>query len=410
MVVVGYNYFMKNNRLALSLLLSTVWLGLAGPSGLAAQLVPLGPETDLLADTFPRSPFLAAQPDGAYLVAWDEGYDSHEGIYYRYIAAGETPEELGPSTIGFEDRYPSVDAVTAAAKGFDVLWHEPASGKPTAFYRQHLTLRGVPDGNSIRLGGPGTEWVWHVRGNGFVAGWTLPRKHAIAAQRLGSKGERVGPELRLNSRPIDAPRPVVMAVADGGFVAVWLGLVPGPTAKAVLRARRFSPAGKPLGPDFDVNSIPLDLPGTPPYVDPDFKVAAAPGGRFAVSWVLKGKIYLRFFSAAGTALGPEVPAVALPDADFDGPESMAFDNSGNLLMLWRYSGDNIDLRLQLFNPRGAALGPPVAVRSEASDIFDAPWGGRVVWTGSSWLVAWGAAGAASYDFSTIFVRRFGRKQ
>jgi hypothetical protein len=247
-----------------------------------------------------------------------------------------------------------------------------------------------------------------VRGNGFVAGWTLPRKHGIAAQRLGSKGERVGPELRLNSRPIDHPRPVVMAVADGGFVAVWLGTLPG-SANAVLRARRFSPAGKPLGPDFDVNTVPLGAVGTPPYVDPGFKVATAPGGRFAVTWVQADKIYLRFFNPLGVALGPEVPAVALTATDLEGPESAAFDNSGNLLLLWRHSSELIDLRLQLFNPRGVALGAPVGVRSAASDIFDAPWGGNVAWTGSSWLVAWGAAGASSYDFSTVFIRPFGRQ-
>ncbi len=404
---------MKTIRLTLFLLLGTIGLGVAGPRELAAQLVPLGPETDLLANTFPRTPFLTVQPDGSYLVAWDEGYDSHQGVFYRYVAGGKTPEDAWPSTIEYEDRYPFIDAVTAAAKGFDVLWHEPANGgKPIAFYRQHLTLQGTPEGDAIRLGGPGTEWVWHVRGNGFVAGWKLPRKHGIAAQRLGSKGERVGPELRLNSRPIDNPQPVVMAVADGGFVAVWLGTVPGATATAVLRARRFSPAGKPLGPDFDVNTIPLGVVGSGSYVDPNFEVATAPGGRFAIGWMVAGKVYLRFFNPAGVALGPEVAAVALPDpADFDGPESLAFDSSGNLLMLWRYyGGDNVDLRLQLFNPRGVALGPAIGVRSEASDIFDAPWGGRVAWTGSSWLVTWGAAGASSYDFSTVFVRRFGRAQ
>jgi hypothetical protein len=268
----------------------------------------------------------------------------------------------------------------------------------------------VPDGQPIRLGGAGTEWVWLVRGNGFMAGWALPRKHGIVARRLSSSGQRIGPEVRLNSRPIDSSKPFVLAVADGGFLAVWLGAVPGPTPTAVLRARRFSPTGKPLGSDFDVNTIPLGVVGTESYVDPDFKVAAAPGGGFAVAWMLADRIHLRFFNAAGTALGPEIPAVTSKDLDQDSPESMAFDKSGNVLLLWRqYVGDNVDLRLRLFDPHGAPLGPPVGVRSEASDIFDAPWGGRVAWAGNSWLVAWAAAGASSYDFSTVFIRRFATK-
>lgn len=393
---------MLKKRLALGLLLSAAWLGLAGPRSLAAQLVPLGPEVDLHADTFPRKPLVGVHSSGASLVAWDEGYDSHAGIFYRYVpSGGMPPEEEWPTTIGIEDHFPSIDAVTAAAKGFDVLWHEPVSGKPTAFYRQHLTLQGEPDGPPIRLGGAGIEWVWQVRGNGFMAGWALPRKRTIVARRLGSSGGWVGPEIRLNSRPIRSPKPVVvLAVADGGFLAVWAGVAPG-TPTTVLRARRFTAKGKPLGPDFDVNTLSLNA-------DPEFKVAAAPGGGFAVAWKRADRIYLRLFTASGSARGPEVPAATLKDPE-DGPESMAFDNAGNLLLLWREYGDDAGLLLQLFGPLGAPVGSTVGVRSEASDIFDAPWGGNVAWAGNSWLVAWGAGGSPSYDFSTVFLRRFARK-
>jgi hypothetical protein len=40
-----------------------------------------------------------------------------------------------------------------------------------------------------------------------MAGWALPRKHAIVARRLSSSGQRIGPEVRLNSRPIDRSKP-----------------------------------------------------------------------------------------------------------------------------------------------------------------------------------------------------------
>lgn len=408
---------MKRTSLALCFVLGSAWLGVAGPRELAAQVVPLGPEIDLLADTWPNKPFVAVQPDGAYLVAWDEGFDSHLGVFYRYVAAGSAPKEEWPATIESPDEgYPSVDAVVATPRGFDVLWREPdsLSWKPIAFYRQHLTLKGVPDGKPIRLGGTGTEWVWHVRGNGFMAGWTLRGKHGIAARRLASSGQRTGPELRLNSRPIDNPRPVVLGLADGGFLAIWLGTVPGPARILVLRARQFSPAGKPLGPDFDVNTIPL---GVAESYYPEFRVAEAPGGGFAVAWMATRQsddiIFLRFFNAAGTALGPELPAVTSKHID-DGyepvPESMAFDKSGNLLLLWMPWADDTGLQLQLFDPHGTPLGTPVAVRSEASDIFEAPWGGSVAWAGNSWLVTWGAAGMPAGDFSTIFVRRFASRK
>jgi hypothetical protein len=397
---------MNNTRLALGFLLGLM----LGVAGLAAQVVPLGPEVDLRADTFPKVPFVAAQPDGSYAVAWDEGADSHGQVFYRYVAPGSAPAEYWPFQIESPDEsYPRVNDVVATPRGFDILWQEPTYGTPTAFYRQHLNLRGERAGAPIRLGGSGTDWVWHVRGNGFMAGWTLPARHAIAARRLDSAGQRTGKELRLNSRPVDHPEPVVRGLADGGFLAVWLGVTPGPAANLVLRARRFSPKGKPLGPDFDINSSPLGAAG---LYSPELQVAAAPGGGFAVAWRQPGQtedtIYLRLFDAAARALGPQIPAIRSEHReDYESiPQSMAFDKSGNLLLLWVQWLEDVDLRVQLFDPHGAPLGSPVSVWSEASDIFDVPWGGNLTWTGSSWVVVWVASGAPSYDFNTIFVRRF----
>jgi hypothetical protein len=396
---------MGSTRFALVLLLGSAWLGAAGPRGLAAQPAPLGPEVELPGNVFPNKPLLAVQPGGGYVVAWNIDSDPLDAVYYRYVAAGHEPENVWPMPVVSPDRFPALDAVTATPKGFDLLWHVPEDlgDKPAAFYRRHLSLQGVPDGEPIPLGGAGTDWVWNVRGNGFMAGWALPRAHGIAARRLTSSGQRTGPELRLNSRPVDAPIPAVLAVADGGFVAVWHGTAPGRKGGQVLRARRFSPAGKPLSSDFDVNTAPLDAEA-PDHFSPAFLVAAAPGGGFAVAWMRDGKIYLRFFDAAGKALGPEVPAVTAESTA--ALASMAFDDIGNLALLWVRFLDDEDLQLQLFDPHGAPLGPPGGVRSEASDIYQAPWQGSVAWAGDSWLVAWVAAAITTHDFSTIFVRRF----
>jgi hypothetical protein len=293
-----------------------------------------------------------------------------------------------------------VDAVTAGRQGFDVLWHtEQYEEKPTLFFRAHLNLRGRPEGKPVRLGGTGTEWVWQVRGNGFMAGWSLPSKHGIVARRLTDSGQRTGPELRLNSRPVDHVAGVsVVGLADASFVAVWLGSTPGSTRTAVLRARRFSPSGKPLGPDFDVNTIPLV------GLDPGLKVAAAPGGGFVVAWALSQGVYLRWFNASGTPLGPERMASASGDSDVF-PESMAFDDTGNLLLLYV---DYYTLQLRLFDPQGTPQGPPVDVTSDDTEEPQEPWGGSLAWTGDSWLVAWVAA-IFPYDQSSIFVRRFAKR-
>jgi hypothetical protein len=396
---------MNRTRFALFLLLTSAWLGVAGHRAIAAQLVPLGPEDELYADVFSNPPVVAAQPDGSYVVAWDDDtFSQIDGSFpYLYIPAGEGPEDEGNGSLQSPAGVPDVDAVTAGRQGFDVIWHTRQYGDgPTLFYRAHLNLRGMPEGKPVRLGDAGTEWAWQVRGNGFMAGRSLPRKHGIAARRLTASGQWTGPELRLNSRLVDHPMDVsVVGLADASFVAVWLGVMPGGTT--VLRARRFSPSGKPLGPDFDVNTLPLGG-----FSDTGLKVAAAPGGGFAVVWLAQQVTYLRRFNAAGTPLGPEVMATTSEDPE-GVPQSMAFDDTGDLVLLCVLG--EVSLQARLFDPQGKPLGPPVDVNSDFNEDpwgRSKPWGGDLAWTGDSWVVAW-VASIFPYDQGSVFVRRFAKK-
>lgn len=402
---------MNRMRTLLVLLLSAAWLDAAGTHRLAAQLVPLGPEIDLQTAEFPEKPLLAAHPNGDCVVAW--WYNdplSLDLTFYTFITAGGKPRR--GLAIYSPIEWPQVDAVTATPTGFDVIFHAPRyelESPQKTFYLDHLNRRGVRQGRRIRLGGTGFDWVWQIPGNGFVAGWALPHAHGIAARRLSASGKRVGSELLLNSRPVDEPHPVFLALPDGGFVSFWLGTLPGSVAGSsstlVLRARRFSATGTPLGPDFDVNTTPLrvDWSTEDLFVDSDYQVAVAPDGGFAVAWAYDLGIYLRFFDATGQALGPEVPV----EVENEGyiAASIAFDPAGNLLLLW-LDDSREGLRLRLFDSHGVPLGPPTGVRSRASGIYTAPFDGRVAWAGDSWIVTWMAAGAPQFDFENLFVRRF----
>jgi len=390
---------------ALVLLSCAAGLAAAGPRGLSAQLAPLGPEVQLATGTSPERPVLAVQPAGSYVIAWD---DLPSKVFAQYVAAGAEPGDEVP-TLLWTGPNPEVDAVTATPQGFDVLWHSLNDlGEPAAFYRRHLDSRGVPaPGRPVRLGRGGIDWVWNIGGNEYLAGWILPNKPGIAARRINSAGRQTGPELRLNRRAVEALDTVVVPLAGGGFVAVWVGDVELGEGEEndlkVLRARVFSSAGRPLGPDFDINTIPPGIGETVPALSSQFQVAAAPGGGFAVSWELGQTIYLRVFDATGHAQAPEVPAVTAEGAY--APESMAFDDQGNLLLLWSRFLDDSDLLIQLFDPHGAPLGAAREVRSAASGEFDTPRQGSVAWAGDSWLVTW-LAGATGQDDRAIFVRRF----
>ncbi|MEO6191779.1 MAG: hypothetical protein ABIS20_02125 [Thermoanaerobaculia bacterium] len=402
---------MDRTCFGLLLLLTSVGLGTTGDPARAAQLVPLDSEEELYADVFSHPPVVAAQPGGPYVIAWDdESLADTEGSFtYRYTPTGQDPAGVDPGT-GYDSIHsptgaPAVDSITAGREGFDVIWRAFQYQGPAFFYRAHLNLQGQRVGKPVRLGDAFTEWAWQVKGNGFMAGRPLPSKHGIAARRLTASGQWTGPEIRLNSRPVDRPAGVsVVGLADASFVAVWLGVLPGSPGTAVLRARRFSPSGKPLGPDFDVNASPLGTFDLSSF-GVALKVAAAPGGGFAVAWCISQGAYVRWFDASGTPLSPERRASATGEF-FAFPEDMAFDDQGNLVLLWSLDYDSLQLRL--FDPQGTPQGPPVDATSDDSEEPQMPRGGGLAWTGDSWLVAW-VAGIFPYDQSSIFVRRFAKR-
>ncbi|HSS52502.1 MAG TPA: hypothetical protein VLX28_26465 [Thermoanaerobaculia bacterium] len=392
-----------------------VALAVVGPRGLAAQLAPLGPEAQLPDGDTPERPMLSVQPGGGYTVAWD---DLAGNVFSHFVAAGDEAPGEGTNLVG--GGLAVTDSVTATPKGFEVLWHAVnAGGEPVAFYRRHLDPRGVPaPGKPVLLARNGVDRVWALGGTRYLAGWFMDPKQAIGARLLSPFGQPAGPVFRLSSRPVDDPIAEVVPLADGGFVAVWFGTrltkegqeIEGgkedENGTSVLRARRFKASGQPLGPDFDINTTPPGPGETAPFLSPQFQVAAAPGGGFAVSWALGQTIYLRYFDAAGRAVTPEIPAVS--DPSLFAPVSMAFDDKENLLLLWLQFLDDPDLQIQRFDPHGAPLGPSQRLPSAASDELLRPLEGSVAWAGDSWLVTW-AAGASDGSSRGVFVRRFARE-
>src|SRR5699024_5896328 len=106
-----------------------------------------------------------------------------------------------------------------------------------------------------------------------------------------------GPAPRRRSSPASTRPPRSVSSPEGRSVAS--GSTP---ARQVLRARRFSISGL-LGPDFDVNNVPDGVPGSSPFINSDFVVAADRFGKFAVAWLVSNgagsTIYLRVFNSLG---------------------------------------------------------------------------------------------------------------
>jgi len=311
------------------------------------------------------------------------------------------------------DYYPVTLDVTPVSTGFRVLMEVIDDlGAPSKFYRRRVDPGGVPAGTPRPVGVTGvTAWVSSGPGDTVFAGTYNAALHRLSVQKVNSTGVPAGATSILNSRPINVQaRPLIVPLAGGGWVAVLIGYniaSPGVPLRQVIRARRFDAAGAPLGPDFDVISLPVDA-GL--FLGFDVVAAAGPGGGFAVSWHVYNRgdrLYLRFFNAAGAPTAPETLVATSEISSY--PISAAFDNAGRLLLLW---GTTLNtptfpgaLRARLYKPKGIPAGPAFNPASAASGPFDEPFCGDLAWAGDSWLIAW-VAQAASPEPSAVFVRRF----
>ncbi|HEX4966568.1 MAG TPA: hypothetical protein VF173_37510 [Thermoanaerobaculia bacterium] len=402
---------MDRTRFALVLLLSPAWLGVASYGEIAAQPLPLGPETrvDTLVRSKPNHPVIAVQRDGTFEIAWDYWEFQPASIFVRHFDAAGRPTSSAQVLLGSEGYFPQVDSIIKAGKGYDVLWHvDHDTGPAISFYTRHLDAGGVPLGEKpLKAGKPFLRYMWFSAGDGLIGGYYAAALRTLELRKVSPNGVPTLQQRRINTSELDSPTPFIQSLANGGFVAVIQGTIPDDTTQQVLRARLFDGKFEPVGPDFDLNTVPAGVARKPPFLAQYFAVAAAPDGGFGVAWKLGDTLYVRVFDAAGHAAAAE--AAVLTTDKIIVPESLAFDSSGNLLLLWLEAEVSepfrSDVQIQLFDRNGVALGPSEGVNSVASGRYQMPFNGSVAWANGSWLVTWQAE-VEDLASTAIFVRRF----
>jgi len=207
---------------------------------------------------------------------------------------------------------------------------------------------------------------------GFVAAWRTPAG-AIAGRRYSAAGGPIGAEFQISSTA-SGSRSGERIASDsaGNFVVVWKDSSP-----ASIMGRRFSSAGLPLGPEFEVNS------STGYAFRP--AVAMSPSGEFVAVWSHPANpvqdVRGRLFDASGAPVGPDflIDTSAITHA---GDAAVDTDASGNFVVAW---GDltNLDVRAQRFDPAGIRLGAEIVV---ATDLAVAPH--VASWPDGRFVVAW----------------------
>ncbi len=377
-----------------------LWVGLAvglGSWAPAGAQAPLGWDFALnqtVAGT-QQFPNPAAQPDGGFVVAWDQTIADVDltaitAVLLRSFDGVGAPgsDEVavrGPARASFQGARVAVAPDGARL----VTWQEP--GGPDGRSEALAALWGpdgglLVDGLSLSDGTPGDQAVTGIAGlapGGYVAtAWSMPLPGEIGedgsgsgvfVHRLTAAGELAGPSLRANTFTpgLQAPGDVA-AAADSRFVVVWTSVGQDGSAGGVY-GQRFAADGSRLGGEFRVNQVTTSWQQLP-------DVAMSLDGRFVVVWESDGQdgseagVFARRYGRDGQPRGNEFQVNTNTFAWQERPK-VAMDAAGNFVVVWVdwFSGVELpDIIGRAFLADGQPAGPEFRVNSRTRNDQDDP--------------------------------------
>ena len=311
------------------------------------------------------------------------------------LAAAEAQTPRGPelAITAFDATSEYVSGAAVAANGeFLLAWTVGPPEGPSRVRFRLFRADGTPRTGELGVGTPPWDQFGPrvaMKGDGrFVLVWTehVPGHFRVLARRFDAAGKPLGAPFRLTPNLAGNQQTPDVAVApNGDFVAVWES----DHASTLQRhapeifARRFDAAGRPRGPEFQVN-VTTRLDQIVPRVE------IAPDGAFVVAWLSYGgessfyDVMLQRFAANGAPQGEELAldtgetfltsqvdlAVAMaPDGGF---EVVCTDFGGDFEREVDPHAFPYGIRGQRYTADGEPVGDAVHVNGEPSGIQQGP--------------------------------------
>jgi hypothetical protein len=299
---------------------------------------------------------VASDSAGQLVFVWESRLQdgSEKGVYARRFDAAGAPlgGEFRVNTFTTGSQH-AADLSTDGQGNFVVVWtDEPGPGFPPepghdgsgqGVFGQRYDAAGSPTGaefrvNSYTTGDQAEPSVAKHPNGDFVVVWEGLGEgpgYEIFGQRYDADGGALGLAFQVNTTP-GSHLPEVAVAASGAFLIVWSHVGTGGVAE--VRARRYDPAGVPLGPDFQVNSY---TTGRQDYVD----VASDADGNFVVVWTSDGGdgdgqgIFGQRYDRTGAARGTEFAVNAFTTSNQRFP-GLATDATGHFVVGWSSYGQD----------------------------------------------------------------------
>jgi len=389
--------------------------------------VPFGAEkvVNTITPDTQEAPAIAYLANGNYVVVWQDasGQDgSGYGVFGRVYDANDNPlgDQFQISTTSYSTQsQPKVIAL--AGGGFTVAWSGAYQISPGSDYDvvgRQFDNSGAPVGAEFVINNASATYVHYgqsqpelapLANGGFVAVWlgyldeSNSNAYEIWGQRFDSAGDRDGDVFHVNTSTgfegSYQAEPAVATLADGRFVVVWRSDGQDGSSGGVY-GQRFNADATPDGGEFRVNSYTANG-------QYQADVAALNDGGYVVVWssdyyqdTSGWGVYGQRFAADGQAQGGEFRVNYTVAGNQSEPAVSSLVNGG-FVVSWT-NGDEI--WLQQYDASGRKVDSEQAVNadgnwgySNVSDVVATPDGG--------FIVSYGAYnyGNGSYD---IFLQRY----
>ena len=359
-------------------------------------------------------PSIASDADGDFVVAWESSLQdgSNLGVYaQRFDAAGaRRGAEFRVNVTTF--RRQSGASVAMDDDGvFVVAWQNHENDFESDIRARVYNAAGTPlTGeilvNQVTGGDQGRASVAMDADGDFVVAWDSRFQDGdgsgIHARRFTAAGAPLGDEFPVNTVTAGWQMfPSVAADGAGGFAVCWQ-TTPALGAATRLSARRFDPAGEPLGDEFVVADV--------PDFDPPARLAMNRAGEFAVTWGTlslppggerRGDVYARRYDPGGAPRGEPF----LVNSTRTGPQydpSAALDADGDLVVAW-FDEAASDVRARRFDAAGVPEGGDFVVNTFTGTVAAVP--SVAAEAGGDFVVAWhgNAPGGSDMD---VYARCF----
>jgi Ca2+-binding RTX toxin-like protein len=325
------------------------------------------------------TPASAALTNGGYVVTWSSWpQDGDDGGIYaqRYDANGVAKGgEFRVNTYTADDQSdPSITALING--GFVVTWvSSEQDGSEEGIYGQRYDANGVAQGVEFRanindtaggqLWGPAAA----LADGGFVVIW-ITDYSGIHGQRYNANGIAQGAEFHANiQNKTGAQSPSVAALTDGGFVVIWSAEF----ATDGIRGQRYDASGTPIDPEFLVNT---DTTGGHLLTS----VTGLSGGGFVVTWTSGSQdgypsdygIYGQRYDAGGIKQGTEFRINTYTAYDQLDP-SVAALADGGFVVTWEsqnQDGSSYGIYGQRYDANGDVFyANPLLISTAGNDVL-----------------------------------------